>query len=198
MTSDPCNDSAENSTPKQWDGNLNWDDDVGAHIANQFQHWMDILGILSSLAVPRYLARDSFQQVDLHLFSDASEMAYGAAIYARTTSDAGIHTSLLAAKSRLAPRETVCIPRHELCSIVLRCKLLKRSLKSVQILQLLVDVSAWSNSTISFSWNRSTLNKYSIFWPTILPKINRCYQPISGNTFRLIKTQPIIQSDQKQ
>ena len=85
---------------------------------------MDSLGFLSSLAVPRYLAKDSFQQVDLHLLCDASEVANGAAIYARTTSDAGIHTSLLAAKSLLAPRKTVFIPSFELCSMILGCMLL--------------------------------------------------------------------------
>ena len=83
-------------------------------------------------------------------------MAYGAAIYARTTSDAGSHTSLLAAKSRLAPRKTVCIPRLELCSMVLGCKLLKCALKSIKTLQLTVDVSAWGDSTIALAWIRST------------------------------------------
>ena len=33
---------------KNWDGDLEWDDDVGAIIANQFQHWMDSLNLLSS------------------------------------------------------------------------------------------------------------------------------------------------------
>ena len=114
---------------KTWDGDLEWDDDVGAHIANQIQQLVDTLGLLSSLDVTRYLAKDSFQQVDLHLFCNASEMAYGAAIYARPTSDAGIHTSLLVAKSRLAPRKTVFTPRLELCSMVLGCKLLKMCLE---------------------------------------------------------------------
>ena len=78
---------------KNWDRDLEWGDEVDALIANQFQHWMASLKLFSSLLEPRYLAKDSFQQVDLHLFCDASELAYGVAIYARTTSDAGIHIS---------------------------------------------------------------------------------------------------------
>ena len=97
-----------------WDGELKCDDDVGAHTPNRFQYWIDILGLLSSLAVLRYLAKESFQQSNLHLFFDASELNYGAAIYAGTTSDSGIHTSLSAAKSRFAPKKKVCNPKLEL------------------------------------------------------------------------------------
>ena len=79
---------------KTWDRDLKRDDDVGTHTTNHFQHWIDILGLLFSLAVLRYLVKVSFQQAGLHLFFDASELTYGAAIYARTTSDSGIHTSL--------------------------------------------------------------------------------------------------------
>ena len=63
---------------------LAWSFDVTSHIAHQSHHWMDKFGLLSSLTVPRHLPRDTFQQVDLYLFCDASEMAYGAAIYAKT------------------------------------------------------------------------------------------------------------------
>ena len=65
---------------KTWDEELEWDDNVGVHITHRFQHLMDSLGFLSFLAVPRYLTKDRFQPVDLPLFCDTSEMAYGAAI----------------------------------------------------------------------------------------------------------------------
>ena len=45
--------------------------------------------------------------------------------------------------------------------MVLGCKLLKCFLKSIQILQLVVDVSAWSDSTIAPAWIRSILSRYS-------------------------------------
>ena len=94
---------------KRCDGDLKRIEDAGAHIASQFQHWIDSLGILFFLAVPHYLAKDSFEQVDHHLFSNAAEMAYGAAICARKVSGTGTLSSLLATKSRLAPRKTLCL-----------------------------------------------------------------------------------------
>ena len=114
-------------------------------------------------------------------------MDHGAAIYARTNSDAGNHTSQLVAKSRLAPRKTACFRRLELFSIGVGCKLLKGVLKSIQTLQFVVDVSACSDSTIALAWIRSTPNRYSIFVATSFAKFNRCYQPTNENIFRLIK-----------
>ena len=59
---------------KTWDWNLEWDDDVGAHIANQFQHWVDNLGLLSSLAKPKCSAsRYSFL---LRCIEDGLWMSY--------------------------------------------------------------------------------------------------------------------------
>ena len=94
-----------------WD--LEWEDDVGAHIANQFQ------------------------------------------------------------QSRLAPRKTVCIPSLELFSMVLGCKLLKCVLKSIQTLQLVVDVSDWSDSTIALACIRSTPNRYSTFVANRIAKVQQ-------------------------
>ena len=91
---------------QKWDRDLEWGDEVGALIANQFQHWMASLKLFSSLLEPRYLAKDSFQQVDLHLFCDASGLAYGVAIYARTTSGAGIHISRRCWRLSGGPLET--------------------------------------------------------------------------------------------
>ena len=47
---------------KTWDGVWEWDDDIWPHIANQFQHWIDSLGLIFSLAVPRCLAKYAFSK----------------------------------------------------------------------------------------------------------------------------------------
>ena len=56
-------------------------------------------------------------EVQLHLFCDASELAYGAAAYIRYSFKNGEHEcALVMAKSRLAPIKTVTLPRLELDS----------------------------------------------------------------------------------
>ena len=64
--------------------------------------------------------------VQLHHFSDASQVGYGAASHLHLVDDkGGIHCGLVMAKSRVAPLKTVTIPRMELTAAVVSVKLHK-------------------------------------------------------------------------
>ena len=63
-----------------WEHEIGWDDDVASTITDQFKAWMIGLNHLSELRIPRFLAAFAFEKIHLHLFCDASEKAYGAAI----------------------------------------------------------------------------------------------------------------------
>ena len=102
-----------------WEHEIGWDDDVGATLIDQFTAWMIGLNHLSELRIPRFVAYFAFEKLQLHLFCEASEKAYGAAIYARSLGASQTKSTLLCSKSRLAPRKTLSIPRLELYSIVL-------------------------------------------------------------------------------
>ena len=68
--------TSENFISKTWDGTLNWDDDVGATITNQFLCWMEALKDLSQLHIPRLVTSVvTFKPkiFKLHSFVDASE-----------------------------------------------------------------------------------------------------------------------------
>ena len=60
----------------------------------------------------------------LHYFSDASQLAYGAVSYLRTVNAEGdVHCSFVMGKSRLAPLQPVTTPRMELSAAVLSTRL---------------------------------------------------------------------------
>lgn len=63
--------------------------------------------------LPRNINPNNTQlSFDIHGFSDASEKAFGAAIYVVSTDDEGnIHSHLICSKSRVAPLKTLSIPR---------------------------------------------------------------------------------------
>ncbi|MCP9262857.1 Pao retrotransposon peptidase family protein [Dirofilaria immitis] len=67
--------------------------------------------------LPRCVIHPS-EQMQLHVFTDASSLAYSAAIYVRNYGIEGVKTSLIFAKSRIAPIKGITIPRLELLAII--------------------------------------------------------------------------------
>ncbi|XP_068140060.1 uncharacterized protein [Drosophila tropicalis] len=89
--------------------------------------------------------------IELHGFSDASTKAYAAVVYSRVINkDGSISTSIMAAKSRVAPLKQQSLPRLELCAALLLSQLI-RSIKAALRHQK-VTVFAWCDSTIVLYW----------------------------------------------
>ena len=88
---------------------------------------LEEMQLITYLRIPRRLKPDvdvNDFTTELHLFADASELAYGAACYVRLKYiDGTIKVSFLLGKSRLAPIKVVTIPRLELCAAVLAAKM---------------------------------------------------------------------------
>lgn len=86
----------------------------------------------------------------MHLFSDASEKAYACSIYLRSQDNNHIEYNLLCAKSRVAPVNSITLPRLELCSALLAARLANKYIES---LDLNIDrIFMCTDSTIVLSW----------------------------------------------
>ncbi|XP_055615114.1 uncharacterized protein LOC129761420 [Toxorhynchites rutilus septentrionalis] len=101
-------------------------------------------------------------KVQLHTFTDASEDAYGACVYARCENPKGnVRVQLLAAKSRVAPLKRLSIARLELCAAVLGAHLYDHV---KQALDLQIESSHfWTDSTVTLQWLKSPPNVWKTF-----------------------------------
>ncbi|XP_059055493.1 uncharacterized protein LOC131849430 [Achroia grisella] len=86
-----------------WIKKLAWDEPLTDDINRHWNYIRKTLPLLNDLRVPRIVICDSCKSSELHVFSDASERAYGACIYLRSVSTSGeVMVRLLMAKSRVS------------------------------------------------------------------------------------------------
>ncbi|XP_018395617.1 PREDICTED: uncharacterized protein LOC108774102 [Cyphomyrmex costatus] len=108
-----------------WKLHLGWDDTVPDHILSQWKQFRDELPIINQLAFPRQICISDPIDIQLHAFADASEVAYGACIFLRSTNEEGSRLiNLVCSKCRVAPLKRISLPRLELCAALLLSRLL--------------------------------------------------------------------------
>lgn len=136
---------------KLWIDKCAWDDEVNEDIKRLWLKFTQTLPQLNHLSIPRWVVSDSPTSVEMHIFTDASEKAYGACIYIRSVARSGtVHTHLLTSKSKVAPIKSTTIPRLELCGALLGTRLCAKVLES---LTLKPDKCIfWCDSMIVLGW----------------------------------------------
>ena len=76
-----------------WEERLGWDETVPPSISNIWEKWVGEIHEFRKYSIPRrYFPKEAnIKTVQLHGFSDVSEMAYAAAIYLRGEDQTGKH-----------------------------------------------------------------------------------------------------------
>ncbi len=113
---------------------------------------------------------------EVHVFCDASEQAYGSVAYLRTVDSQGaVHLSFLLARSRVAPKRLLSMPRLELCGAVTGAQLAKLLEKE---LTLKIDqIILWTDSTTVLTWLQSESCRFKIFVGTRVAEIQELTNP---------------------
>ena len=101
--------------------------------------------------------------VDLHGFSDASRVAYGAVVYVRSVCRHGVKVSLWTGKCCVAPVKLTTVPRLELLACVLLPKLIVSVKKAALGLLNVRNVFCWSDSQISLWWIRQIRKDWKVW-----------------------------------
>ena len=89
-----------------WKEKADWDHIVPHATCNMWQRWHEELPLLQDHLIPRNFCPKNIDvaSVELHEFSDASELAYAGVVYLRTLDVKNcVHVSLVIAKTKVAP-----------------------------------------------------------------------------------------------
>ncbi|XP_066596511.1 uncharacterized protein [Prorops nasuta] len=140
-----------------WRSGIGWDETIRDEEFAGWINWVKNLRELNEYYVPRCLTpkgNNSYSNVQLHAFADASSRALAGAIYLRITSpDAKVHVMLVMGKSRIAPMKPLSIPRLELQVAVIAARLLYVVEKEITIK--IDERVLWSDSVTVIRWIKS-------------------------------------------
>ncbi|XP_062716387.1 uncharacterized protein LOC134291935 [Aedes albopictus] len=146
-----------------WATGIGWDDPIPEKVLMQWKKWVGLIPKLSTLRVPRcYLSgaeENSYTNLQVHAFVDASQSAYSCAVFFRVDTPEGPAVSLVGAKSKVAPLKMLSIPRLELQAAVLGCRLLNNII-AMHALPVTKRV-LWSDSNTVIAWIRSDQRRYN-------------------------------------
>ena len=141
-----------------------WDAELPESFVTQWEKYRAELKQIDKCAIPRSVIplNGSIDRLELVGFSDASNRAYGAAIYARVVEKSGkIVTQLVAAKSKVSPVKVISLPKLELQGALLMTKLMAKVRECVH---LQVDrVAYFTDSTIVLNWLSAHASRWTTF-----------------------------------
>ncbi|XP_046619726.1 uncharacterized protein LOC124304951 [Neodiprion virginianus] len=156
----PVTTRAKITIQSTWLINAKWDDPLPQHISQDWREFHDQWTTLSNIRIPRWLIRTN--KIELHGFSDASEQAYAAVLYLRALQENGrSETSLIAAKSKVAPLKQVSLPRLELCAAHLLTKLAHHTLRLTNWNN--ITTYLWTDSTVTLGWIQAPPRRWKTY-----------------------------------
>ncbi|XP_020715832.2 uncharacterized protein LOC101455054 [Ceratitis capitata] len=146
-----------------WKHNIHWDEPLPSDINDAWERWRNQLTAVVKYTIPRfYFLKGMPKILQLHVFVDASEVAFAAVAYWRSESFSGeIDVSFISAKSKCAPIKPLTVPRLELQAAVLGSRLMNNIRKEHSL-----DISQcvpWTDSKTVVSWIRCEHRRYKPF-----------------------------------
>lgn len=106
-------------------------------------------------------------------FSDASEGAYGAAVYVKVQDDLNSPAvvNLVCAKSKVAPLKTISVARLDLCAVLLMSRLVRRVIDTYKSRHEIKNVFCFTDSMVALYWVHSDPHTLKTFVATRVTKV---------------------------
>ena len=134
-----------------------WDDPISPRLIRDWESWIRDAKICKTVTFQRcyfdFIPEN--RDIQLHCFFDASQMAFAAAVYFRVESAKNVQTSLIAAKTRVAPLKLKTIPRLELLGAVTGARLENTTREVILTATNISEIFYWGDSKTALIWIRA-------------------------------------------
>lgn len=147
-----------------WKLEISWDKSFPAQLHHAWHQFESQLIQLQEITVPRRIIRDNAIHIQVHGFCDASQRAYSACVYLRSTDQAGVTSvNLVCPKSQVAPLKSQTLPRLQLCAAVLLIKLVTNTLVLNALKMPTEETILWTDSMIVLHWIKTSPHTLKTF-----------------------------------
>ncbi|XP_062538055.1 uncharacterized protein LOC134206371 [Armigeres subalbatus] len=138
---------------------------IAGEVLPKWRYWCLYMQRLGEVTVPRCFFKGmnsyALEDVEAHLFVDASEAACSAVLYLRCVQNGVTKCATIASKTKVAPLKPISVPRLELQAAMIGTRMMDSVWRSLDI-----HVSRrylWSDSSTMLCWLRSDSRWYHQF-----------------------------------
>lgn len=148
-----------------WRTGCGWDEEIDDVSFQKWQCWSKLLLEVETFKIPRsYFGEsktDEIEDLQLHVFTDASETAFGCVAYFRAVIRGEVKCALVMSRSKVAPIKQLSIPRLELQGALLGARLARTVHENHSYT--ISNQFMWTDSQTVLSWIRSDQRRYKQF-----------------------------------
>ena len=146
-----------------WTAGLTWDQKLPAELAKGALTWFKELPALSRIKIPRSLKEpEQVADSQLHVFTDASQEAYGAVAYLRHEYQSGNTTvRFVMSRAKVTPLQSISVPRLELMAAIVGLQIAETVGQTIGLPK--EKWTFWSDSLDVLHWVRGHSRQFKPF-----------------------------------
>ena len=167
---------------RMWQCGIGWDDVLPSELLEEWSKWREELNGISQFRISRFYRHvpNSPSAIELHVFGDPSEQGFCSVGYLRFCYTSGaVKCAFVMAKTRVAPKKPLSIPKLELQAAVLSARL---SLVVIKEHDYIIDSTYfWTDSSTVFQWIRGVSKRHPAFGANQIGEILDSTDPYQWN-----------------